>query len=107
MKCLLKIRMNLARQPTSTVNRRNYSQSLLTIPNICPDRMNRRILAQLPPNQQIAADNLGHHNLMNYLDPLFLSTLANSIAVFDVMPFAWASLRYPAVMGTLGCISTQ
>jgi hypothetical protein len=84
--------MNLARQPTSTVNRRNYSQSLLTIPNIRPDCMNRRILAQLPPNQQIAIGYLGHHNLMNYLDPLLLATLTNPIAVLDVMPFTRASL---------------
>jgi hypothetical protein len=44
---------------------------------------------------------------MNYLDPLLLATLTNSIAVLDVMPFAWTSLRYPAIMGTLGRISTQ
>jgi hypothetical protein len=45
--------------------------------------------------------------LMDYLDPLLLTTLTNSIAVFDVMPFTRASLRYPAIMGTLRRISTQ
>jgi hypothetical protein len=50
---------------------------------------------------------LGHHNLMNYLDPLLLATLANSIAVLDVMSFTRTSLRHPTIMGTLGRISTQ
>jgi hypothetical protein len=99
--------MNLTRQPASTMNRRHYPQPPFPIPNIRPDRMNRRILAQLPPNQQIAIDRLWHHNLMNYLDPLLLPTLANSIAVLDVMPFTRTSLRHPAIMSTLGSISTQ
>jgi hypothetical protein len=103
----LHIEMHLTWQPARTMHWCHHRQPPLPIPNICPDRMNWRILVQLPPNQQIAIDHLGHHNLMNDLDPLFLATLTNSIAVLDVMPFTRASRRHPTIMGTLRRLSTQ
>jgi hypothetical protein len=99
--------MNLARQPSRTVNRRNYSQPLFTMPNIRPDRMNRRILAQLPPNQQIAINNLGHSDLMNHLDSFLAALLTNTLAILDVMPFTRTKPRHPAIMGTLGRLGAQ
>jgi hypothetical protein len=107
MKCLLKIRMHLTRQPARTMHRRNHRQPLLPIPNIRPDRMNRRILAQLPPNQQIAIDHLGRNNLVNHLDPFLAALLTNAFAVLDVMPFTRTSPRHPTIMGTLRRFSTQ
>jgi hypothetical protein len=69
--------------------------------------MNRRILPQLPPNQQIAISNLGHSDLMNHLDPLLPALLTNTFAILDVMPFTRTKLRYPAIMGTLGRLGAQ
>jgi hypothetical protein len=77
------------------------------MPNISADRMNRRILAQLPPNQQIAINHLGHSDLMHHLDPLLPALLTNTFAILDVMPFTRTKLRHPAIMSTLGRLGAQ
>jgi hypothetical protein len=99
--------MNLTGQPPRTMHRSHYRQPIRPTPNISTDRMNRRILPQLPPNQQIAISNLGHSDLMNHLDPLLPALLTNTFAILDVMPFTRTKLRYPAIMGTLGRLGAQ
>jgi hypothetical protein len=99
--------MNLAGQPARTMYRSHDRQPIRSMPNISADRMNRRILAQLPPNQQIAINNLGHSDLMHHLNPLLAALLADPLAILDVMPFTRTKPRHPAIMGTLGRLGAQ
>jgi hypothetical protein len=99
--------MNLTGQPARTMHRSHDRQPIRPMPNISPDRMNRRILTQLPPNQQIAINYLGHSDLMHHLDPLLTALLADPLTILDVMPFTRTKPRHPAIMGTLGRLSAQ
>jgi hypothetical protein len=76
--------MHLIRQPPRTVNRSHHCNLRILLPNLDPDRMNRRIFPVLPPHMQNAILHIGSGNLMISFDSFARSFLVDSIAIIDV-----------------------
>jgi hypothetical protein len=115
MQSFLHIGMNLTRQPPRTMHWDHHCQSPLPIPNIrtdpagrvLPYRMDRGILPQLPPDQQIAVNHLRYRDLVDYLEPLLAALLTNRFSVLDAVSSARANFWNPAIVNTLRRISTE
>jgi hypothetical protein len=107
MQSFLHIGMNLTRQPPRTMRWGHHCQSPLPIPNIRANRMDRGILAQLPPDQQIAVNHLRYRDLVDYLDPFLAALLTNRFSVLDAVSSARANFGNPAIVNTLRRISTE
>ncbi len=87
--------MNLRRQPTSTMDWRHHCQLITPIPDLNPDRMNRRIFPILSPHLKNSIMHLGNGNLMLGFDPFTRSFLIDSIAIIDVKSSGSAKLIIP------------
>jgi hypothetical protein len=87
--------MHLRRQPPRTVNRSHHCDLIILLPNLHPNRMNRRIFPVLPPHMQNAILHIGSGNLMISFDSFARSFLIDSIAIINVKTSGSTKLIIP------------
>jgi hypothetical protein len=97
--------MHLIRQPPCTVNGSHHCDFSILLPNLDPDRVDRRIFPVLPPHMQNAILHIGSGNLMISFDSFARSFLVDSIAIVDVEASSSAKPIIPTTRVTRSSLS--